>query len=649
MKAYLKERLYVPLSFVEENISLLDLFTYQIEDAACQRCTAKHDDSDACLDCPLYETREIKTYSRDKGYMSFCRGNLGKIYKTFSQLEIIDQTTNAPFKYDLKFTSKLWENQILTTNKWLKYRYGMIESPPRSGKTCMSSFITCSLGVKTLVLTHQQDLLDQFLTTFENYTNLKELQEQFNTDKIVGITNCRGDLSNYDVCLSTYQSFITDKGKDFLETIRNTFGLVIVDECFSKDTEIMIDYDKYMTIQDIVENPNITHVLSYDLEKGEIVKKRILNRFKKINSEGWVLTTFEDNTILKSTPNHNIYTSEKDKVQAKDIKGRKCITYINQLPLNHYIEATDTKIIRPNKNGLISYQYNLEIENTHNYFVLAKDLKKGKHNKRTPILVSNCHLSGAECFRKVVNGLNAKYRLGLSATPERKDGMECLVQDILGPVTSTGFSNEMHCKVIVMNTSVSIKPFRQWTTFIKRLSENKKRNTQICENAKQDVDAGRYVLIVTERIKHIDTLASMLREDGIKVATYDGRVLKSKRKDLLNNIRGGQYEVIIAMRKMIKLGIDIPLLDTYYHIIPMAYDKNYYQEMSRVRTPYPKELEIKLGRKKPTPLIRVFLDCGHGAVFACYKIINKVHVAQDFEIEQGPKVKPVKKEKSSLW
>ena len=64
----------------------------------------------------------------------------------------------------------------------------------------------------------------------------------------------------------------------------------------------------------------------------------------------------------------------------------------------------------------------------------------------------------------------------------------------------------------------------------------------------------------------------------------------------------------------------------------MAYDKNYYQEMSRIRTPYPKELECKLGKKKQTPLIRVFLDRGHGAVFACFKIIDKVHIEQNFEV-----------------
>jgi superfamily II DNA or RNA helicase len=473
IKAYLRERLYVPASFVEENVSLLDFFTYCIDDTACQRCTNKHEDSSACLECPLYETREIRTYSRNKGYMAFCRGNLGKIYKIFKDLQIVDQTTNASFKYDLKFTSKLWDNQIITTNKWLKYKYGILQSSPRSGKTCMSSFITCSLRQKTLVLTHQQDLLDQFLTTFQNHTNLKELQEKYNTDKIVGITNCREDLSDYDVCLSTYQSFITDKGKNFLGGIQNTFGLVIVDEV---------------------------------------------------------------------------------------------------------------------------------------------------------------HTAAANCFRTVTNSINARYRLGLSATPKRKDSMECLVYDIMGPVTSAGESNEMHCKVVIINTGVQVSPFRQWTTFIKRLSENEERNEQICNMAKKDVDDGRYVLIVTERIKHIDLLAQQLTASGLTVATYDGRVPKLGRKKLLDSIRDGKYEVVIAMRKMIKLGIDIPLLDCYYHVIPMAYDKNYYQEMSRIRTPYPKELECKLGKKKQTPLIRVFLDRGHGAVFACFKIIDKVHIEQNFEV-----------------
>jgi len=293
---------------------------------------------------------------------------------------------------------------------------------------------------------------------------------------------------------------------------------------------------------------------------------------------------------------------------------------------------------------LIPMKYNLEIQDTHNFFALAK----GKGGKRTPVLVSNCHLSGADCYRKVVNKINSRYRLGLSATPERKDKLECLIYDIMGPVTSKGVSNEMNCIVEVHNTGYHVKKFTNWTTFIRRLCESEKRNRLICEQAKKDVRNGRYVLIVTERRKHIDKLVEMLLDRGIQAAPFDARITKNVRKKFLDQVRIGEIDVVVAMRKMIKLGIDVPLWDVYYHIIPMGYAANYYQEMSRVRTPYPDDIKKLVGHDKPTPIIRMFLDHGHSAVFACFNIANKIHLEQGFIIKNSFK-KEEKVKKTKKW
>lgn len=488
-KAILRDKLYIPINLVTP--LELDQFTYKIEDPACSRCSEKRSLlSSTCIDCPLNEPREIHTYKRVKGLYAFCRGNLGKIYKTFHSLDLQNETASPKFSYNLKCTAKLWNNQKNTIETWLKYKYGIIESPPRSGKTIMSCYIICALKMKTLVLAHQSDLLDQFYETFKKHTNLLHLREDYSTDKIIGLTDCREDISNYDICLATYQSFITNKGIKYLEHIQNSFGLVVIDEV---------------------------------------------------------------------------------------------------------------------------------------------------------------HLAGADCYRKVVDRINSKHRLGLSATPKRKDQLECLVYDIIGPVTSKGISNEMSCIVEVHNTGYYVKKFANWSTFIRRLCDSEKRNEVICNQATQDVLNGRYVLIVTERRKHIDKLVKILQDKGIKAASFDARLIKSKRKEFLDRVRVGDIEVVVAMRKMIKLGIDVPLWDIYYHTIPMGYAENYYQEMSRVRTPYPDNIRKIMKRDKPTPIIRMFLDHGHKAVFACFNIANNVHKEQGFIIKNHPKEEIKVKPKILSW
>ena len=49
------------------------------------------------------------------------------------------------------------------------------------------------------------------------------------------------------------------------------------------------------------------------------------------------------------------------------------------------------------------------------------------------VVVDECHRTASECFSTVVNKLKAVERLGLTATPDRKDGLEELVYATIGP------------------------------------------------------------------------------------------------------------------------------------------------------------------------------------------------------------------------
>jgi superfamily II DNA or RNA helicase len=49
------------------------------------------------------------------------------------------------------------------------------------------------------------------------------------------------------------------------------------------------------------------------------------------------------------------------------------------------------------------------------------------------VIVDECHHLPASCFLDVVGQLKAKYMLGLTATPDRKDGLECYMYAGIGP------------------------------------------------------------------------------------------------------------------------------------------------------------------------------------------------------------------------
>ena len=50
------------------------------------------------------------------------------------------------------------------------------------------------------------------------------------------------------------------------------------------------------------------------------------------------------------------------------------------------------------------------------------------------ILVDEAHLCPAEMFSSALNSLNAKIKIGISATPKRKDGKHVFLADYFSPL-----------------------------------------------------------------------------------------------------------------------------------------------------------------------------------------------------------------------
>ncbi|QJT70868.1 hypothetical protein GR7B_00070 [Vibrio phage vB_VcorM_GR7B] len=100
----------------------------------------------------------------------------------------------------------------------------------RVHNTVMATALTCKKRAKTLILAHQSDLIDQFYETFQEMTDVKDV-EKFNGVKLCGICNSVADFHKYDICLATYQMFLPQNGgKKKLKKVRDLFEVIIVDE-----------------------------------------------------------------------------------------------------------------------------------------------------------------------------------------------------------------------------------------------------------------------------------------------------------------------------------------------------------------------------------------------------------------------------------
>lgn len=244
-----REKIYVPVDDVEEyRDSLNNLFTIDLfKEENCESCEERDTrPNDVCTDCQSYIARKKlwRTVTKDgQPYVGLPFGDLGAIKSVFPRVgsyEIQDLRPVLPFKTDLTFTGELRPHQleacdILTGLADKDKLRGVLRAPARSGKTVLAIALACKLRLRTLILANTHPLCAQFYATCvggENQpalTNAKTLEADTGNPPVV-LAATEDDFLNGDIVISTYQKFISEKGKERLAKIASKFSLVIIDE-----------------------------------------------------------------------------------------------------------------------------------------------------------------------------------------------------------------------------------------------------------------------------------------------------------------------------------------------------------------------------------------------------------------------------------
>ena len=153
------------------------------------------------------------------------------------------------------------------------------------------------------------------------------------------------------VCLhECFAGIITDTGKALGGVIIpdivgvRYFACGDIHKCFPGFVHVLTDYNESSSIENIYNNKQITHVLSYDLKNKKIEKRKILNRFKTLKKSNLTRIFLKENEFLTSTPDHPIYVLGKGFIPAESVKaGDKVITYDGEFEGFTYCNLCDFK------------------------------------------------------------------------------------------------------------------------------------------------------------------------------------------------------------------------------------------------------------------------------------------------------------------
>ena len=220
------------------------------------------------------------------------------------------------------------------------------------------------------------------------------------------------------------------------------------------------------------------------------------------------------------------------------------------------------------------------------------------------VVADEVHHVPSRTFRDVMMTMPAKYRLGLTATPDRPDGLTELMWWHFGVKLLELKQSDMVDAGLVLSPSIEwlntgwTGTDRQldWPKFISKLTEDNNRNNLIISRVRSAVSEGRQVLVLSDRVAHCEMIADQMNAFGIPAAALVGRLSKKKRAELLQDADDRKLLVITATT-IADEGLDLPKLDTVVLTTPT-------KAMGRVQQRIGRVMRRSPGKRQP-----LVIDC----------------------------------------
>jgi hypothetical protein len=183
------------------------------------------------------------------------------------------------------------------------------------------------------------------------------------------------------------------------------------------------------------------------------------------------------------------------------------------------------------------------------------------------LIVDEAHHIAAEAFSQSMFLLRPKYTLGLTATPERKDGLTRVLYWFLGPEFFR-LQRTAQEQVTVRRVPFTCSAFREappvtnfgklnFAELVNVLTRIPERNTLLLDIIKKS--PGRHILVLTDRREH-----AVLLHKGLKGSS--ALYLGGMKQEALDE--SARARVVIGTFSLAQEGLDIPTLDTIFLVTP---------------------------------------------------------------------------------
>lgn len=185
------------------------------------------------------------------------------------------------------------------------------------------------------------------------------------------------------------------------------------------------------------------------------------------------------------------------------------------------------------------------------------------------VIFDECHTVGAETFSLTAPMFRSKYRMGLSATPRRSDGMDRVFYWHLGPITAryTKLQAQARIRILPYVGSDTDHAGLIWGgnlnlgRYLNRIARSTGRMDFLTRIVSALDSKGHDILVLSDRINHLNMLRFKLLARGVddsKIGFLTGSVKQLDRK------------IILGTYGSAGMGVDIPRLTALVLATPRA-------------------------------------------------------------------------------
>ncbi|MGH8191538.1 MAG: TOTE conflict system archaeo-eukaryotic primase domain-containing protein, partial [Rhodanobacteraceae bacterium] len=218
------------------------------------------------------------------------------------------------------------------------------------------------------------------------------------------------------------------------------------------------------------------------------------------------------------------------------------------------------------------------------------------------VVVDECHHVGAASFEAILKRTKARFVLGLTATPIRRDGQQPIIFMRCGPLRYTaaapvGAPRDLEVVPRMRRSRIDLPSDAKIQDVFRCLAKDQDRTEAIASEIANAFKQGRKILVLTERIDHLDGIRGALAGLAQTPFVMHGRMSKKQRTALLAELGAlpsGAPRILLATGKLVGEGFDHPPLDTLVLAMPISWKGTLQQYAGRLHREHAGKHDVRI-------------------------------------------------------